>query len=183
MSARVYSSAVAVRAIRGTPAQPPRHIRNLKVLRPEIVAPLRHAVRLVDRKQGDGNLLKQPLKAVREQALRGDVQQVGGPREQSLLDAASFIGGKARVQIVGAKPVLFESENLVLHEGDQGRDHNADAGAQDRRDLVADGLAASGRHQHECVLPAHDAFDDFQLMGAERVVAVEFAEDVVRCQG
>ena len=162
------------------PGEPPRHLCDLEVLRPEVVAPLRYAVRLVDREQGDRDFLKQPLKSIRQQPLGRDVQQVRGAGQQPRFNAPGVGGGKAGVQIVGAQPVLLQSEDLVLHEGDQRRDHDADAGAQDRGDLIADGLAASGRHQHERVLPAHHPFDDVQLMGAERPVAVESAQDVVR---
>ena len=47
--------------------EPRRDLRDPQVLRPEVVAPLRHAVRLVDREQRDaragGDLLEQPCEA------------------------------------------------------------------------------------------------------------------------
>ena len=51
MSARVSASAVAVSAMRGTPAIALVQHRQRAVLGPEVVAPLAHAVRLVDREQ------------------------------------------------------------------------------------------------------------------------------------
>ncbi len=58
----------------GDIAESLRHLRNAQVLGPEIVPPLRHAVRLVDREQGNGDSLEQPLKAFGHQTLRGDIQ-------------------------------------------------------------------------------------------------------------
>ena len=52
-----------------------------------------------------------------------------------------------------------------------------DAGAHQRGDLVAQRLAAAGRHQHERVAAAADVLDDLGLLAAERVVA----EDAVQC--
>ncbi len=157
-----------------------RHLCNAQILRPEIVAPLRHAVRLVDREQGNGDSLKKSLKAFGQQALRGDIQKVDRPCDHPPFDASGLIRGEAGVQEIGAQAVLPQGLNLVLHQCDQGRDDQPHPRAQNRRDLVAKGLPAAGRHQHERVLSADHAFDDVQLMGAEGAVAVVFSEDIVR---
>jgi len=52
-------SAVAVSAIRGTPGKCFVQNRELDVLRPEIVPPLRHAMRFVDGEQRDLGLRQQ----------------------------------------------------------------------------------------------------------------------------
>ena len=44
-------------------------------------------------------------------------------------------------------------EYLVVHEGEEGRDHERDALADHRRQLVAQALPCPGRQQHEGVLP------------------------------
>ena len=46
-------------------------------------------------------------------------------------------------------PSWPQRRHLVLHQRDQRRDDDARARADQRGDLVADRLAAAGRHQHE----------------------------------
>ena len=74
------ASAVAVSAMRGTPGKRSREHRELQVLGPEVVAPLRHAVRLVDREQRDARgvaeLVEQAEERLGEQPLGRDVEQV-----------------------------------------------------------------------------------------------------------
>lgn len=49
--------------------------------------------------------------------------------------------------------------------------------AQQRRNLVAQRLAAAGRHQHEAIAAAGDVFDDFTLLAAKRGITKYFVED------
>ena len=57
-----------------------------------------------------------------------------------------------------------------------------DAGARpdQRRDLVAQRLAAAGRHEHERVAAADDVLDDLPLAAPERVVAEDPAQHLAR---
>ena len=64
-------------------------------------------------------------------------------------------------------PELRERVDLVLHQRDQRRDDDADAVAQERGDLVAQRLAAAGRHEHERVAARHHPLDDRLLRAAE----------------
>ena len=56
------------------------------------------------------------------------------------------------------------------------------AGAQQRRDLVAQRLAAAGGHQHQRVAAGDDMVDDLFLRAAEGGVAENVAENV-SCRG
>ena len=76
MSRRVGSSAVAVKAISGTPGKRFFEDRELLVFRTEIVTPLRNAVRLVNREQGQRRALEQTETARRHQPFRRDVEEV-----------------------------------------------------------------------------------------------------------
>ena len=53
------------------------------------------------------------------------------------------------------------------------------APAQQRRELIAERLAAAGRHQHEARRPARDALDDLALAGPERREAEHTPEGLV----
>ena len=59
ISLRVNSSAVAVSAIRGTSGNRSGDHREADIFRAKVVAPLRDAMRLVDRKQRDVGLAEQ----------------------------------------------------------------------------------------------------------------------------
>jgi hypothetical protein len=73
--------------------------------------------------------------------------------------------------------------HLVLHQGDEGRDHHARARPHQRGDLVAERLAAARRHEHERVAALHDAVDDGRLLAAERLVAEDPVQDLERGSG
>ena len=66
--------------------------------------------------------------------------------------------------------------DLVLHQRDERRDHDADAGSQQRRDLVAERLAAAGRHEDEAASPGGDVLDDLLLLRPERGEAEDVAQ-------
>jgi len=77
---------------------------------------------------------------------------------------------------------LAAGADLVVHQRDQGRDHHrhavAGALARDRRDLVAQRLAAARGHQHQRVAAVRHVVDDGGLGAAELVVAEDLVEDV-----
>ena len=76
---------------------------------------------------------------------------------------------------------LLESADLVVHQGDQrAHDHgHALVGlvADDRRDLVAQALAAAGGHEHQRIAAGDRVLDDRLLQAAERVVAEDLGEN------
>ena len=54
--------------------------------------------------------------------------------------------------------------HLILHQGYQGRDNNSDTVHQQRRQLVAQRLTATRRHQDESVLTIQQTLDDCFLI-------------------
>ena len=77
MSARVAASAVAVKA---TVCRSPNHFGRLhraerRIFGTEVVAPLRNAMRLVDRKHRDLGALEQIERLGLEQAFRRDIEE------------------------------------------------------------------------------------------------------------
>ena len=57
--------------------------------------------------------------------------------------------------------------HLVLHQGNEWRDDNAQTVHAQRRHLECDALAASCRHESQRVATGTNAFDDFTLNAAE----------------
>ncbi|OIQ83817.1 hypothetical protein GALL_343830 [mine drainage metagenome] len=149
---------------------------ELQVVGAEVVAPLGHAVSLVDGEQRDGPALEQ-VQGVRDpQALGREVEQVERAVEESALDAATFGEVLGRVEEPGPDTKSGQRIDLVLHEGDQRRDDDAGAGPDQCRDLVAQGLPAAGRHQDERVAPGDDGVDDLGLVATEVLVAEHAAQ-------
>ena len=133
----------------------------------EIVPPLRHAMRLVDRKQRDIGLSEQGEAARRQQPLGRDVEQIEVAGEQPPLDFRGFVKRQRRVQHRRVDAGLQQSRDLVAHQRDQRRHHDAAALAQQGRQLIAQRLAAAGRHQHQAVAALSHVPDDFLLRAAK----------------
>ena len=144
--------------------------RQPEVVRPEVVPPLGHAVRLVDREQRHLAPLEQPQRRVGPQPLRSQVQQVELAVQEGILDAAAGIRILGRVQEIRPHAEQPQRVDLVLHERDQRRDDHPGTVPDQRGDLVAQRLAAAGRHQRDRVPAAAQVLDDLLLLPAERAV-------------
>jgi hypothetical protein len=80
----------------------------------------------------------------------------------------------------GPQTELLQGIDLVLHEGDEGRDDDPDAVPAQGRNLVTERFPTTGRHEHKSVAPCDDMVDDFRLSIAEAVVAVNFQKNSQR---
>ena len=191
MSARVSASAVAVSAMRGTSAKRSCSTRQLEVVLAEVVAPLADAVRLVDREHREQAALVQRVElrqhARRRDALGRGVEQHEAAAHHLALDPRGRLAVERRVEEGGVHAGFLERADLVVHQRDQRADDDGDAVpgavAHDRRHLVAQALAAAGRHQHERVAAADDVLDDLFLRAAEGGVAEDLVEDPARGGG
>ncbi len=109
---------------------------------------------------------REPLdKLLAHQTLRGDIKEVqllAVKHGQHLPGLAALQGG---VVEVGLHAAFLQRIDLVLHQGNQGGDHNADTGPVQGRDLVAERFAAAGGHQDKSVLSADEPIDDLLLKG------------------
>jgi hypothetical protein len=153
---------------------------QLQVFRAEVVAPLRHAMRLVDREQGQLAVVEHVEQPVGQQPLGRDIQQVELARPHRPGDVARFAGRQGRVQRRGADAELAQRLDLVLHQRDQRRHHDAEARPHQRRHLVAQRLAAAGRHQHQRVAAGNHLGHDLGLLAAEGGIAEDVVQD---CKG
>ncbi|MCY1232693.1 hypothetical protein D9M72_452000 [compost metagenome] len=92
---------VARQRVCGCSQRDARHVREtfvqhrqLDVLRPEIMAPLRYAMRLVDGEQSDAGTLEQVEEARRHQPLGRNVEDLHPAGEQVALDGGCFRTGQ-----------------------------------------------------------------------------------------
>ena len=133
------------------------------ILRAEIVAPLRNAVRLVDGIERHLDLAQERNVVLLGERFGREVEQFGPAGQHILLHLIDRSPVERRVQEVGNSLVLAEGAHgidLILHQGDQRRDDDRHAVHQQRRQLVAKALAAAGGHQHERVLAGQHIADD-----------------------
>ena len=155
----VASVAVAVRATRGTPGNCSPRSPRVEVVGAEVVAPLRHAVGLVDRDDAQGAALQERARRRVREPLGGDVDEVELAREVRALDGRALRRRLGRVEVGGADAVGDERVDLVVHERDERADDEARALADERGDLVDQALAAAGRHEHDRVAAGDDLVD------------------------
>ena len=147
-----------------------------RVIGAEVVPPLADAVRLVDRQQGrldPRHHLDEPAAA---EPLRGDVDEVVPPR-LDLVNPRELLGRVERaVDQRGPDSPLRQGIDLVFHQGDERADDQGQAGQKERGQLVAEALAASGRHHAEDIALPQDLFDHLALTRPEPLQAEALAE-------
>ena len=156
---------------------------ELEVVGPEVVAPLRDAVRLVDGEEGDLRGLELGEEALVVEALRGDVEQSQTAVAQPVRDVPGLVGTEARVEARGIHSPAGEEVDLVLHQRDQRRDDDRHAVEHERRELVAEALAAAGREDGQRRAAGEQRLDDLLLAGAEGVEAEPLREDIGGARG
>ena len=154
---------------------------ELQVFRAEIVAPLRDAVRFVDGEQGQlagfGERVEHGQRAVEQQAFRGDVDEVELAAEDRLFDRLRFAPVEGGVEAGGLDAELGQRIDLVLHQGDEGRNDHGAARAEQGGNLVAQALAAAGGHENQGIAAAGDMADDLGLFAAKGRVAEDVTQD------
>ena len=112
--------------------------------------------------------------------LRGDIEQVELAVAERPFDRAGLARRQGGIERGGAHPGLAQRVDLVLHQRDQRRDDDPDPRPQQRGQLVAQRLAAAGRHQHERVAAGGDVLDDLLLLAAEARIAEDAAQQAER---
>ncbi len=142
-----------------------------EVLGPEVVPPLGDAVSLVDREECQRHGVEQLEEARRDQPFGRDVDQIELAPAEALLDIVRLARGLRRVQVRRGHAILLERRDLVAHQRDERRDHDARPGQVERRQLVADRLAGAGRHHDQGIAALFDRGDRFALEAAEDLEA------------
>ena len=149
-----------------------------QVVRPEIVAPLADAVRLVDGKEGDAAAAHEAHAP--RQALRCQVEELQLSARKRLHDAVVLLARVGGDERGGRNPVRGELRHLVAHQRDQRRDDDGEPLPHQGRKLVAERLAPAGRHDGEHVAARLDRPHDLLLPGPEGVVAEGLLENRMR---
>ena len=161
----------------GRPAEPVDRLAQRQVLGAEVVAPLAHAMRLVDNEQVD----HRGFQAVDElgvgQALGRRVDELLPPCLDCLLDLAKLGGRERAVDRRDLDPALVQGVGLVLHQGDQRTDDHRRPLQRQGGQLEAEALARAGRHDHQRVAPLQRRADGPLLTRPEPSEPEMFPQD------
>ena len=153
---------------------------HLEIVRPEVVAPLAHAMRLVDGQQAHLEPAQEALERLGVQRFGRDVEELQPPARGLGADGLFLLLGQRRVVEGRRDPELLERIDLVLHQRDERRYDECHALEAQRRHLVAKRLAATGRHEDQAGLAGEDVLDDLGLPPAEGRIAEGALEDLER---
>ena len=114
------------------------------------------------------------------EALGSDVEQAQIAAAEAVGDVAQLVEREARVDARGRHAERLERVDLILHERDQRRDDDRDAVEHQRRQLVAEALARSGREDGERAAAREQRLDHLGLPRAEAGEAEALAEHALR---
>ena len=148
-----------------------QELGDLQIAGAEVLSPLGDAVGLVHGHQRDGNFPGESGKPLAAQALRRDIQQLVGPLIGPAVHQPDLVRGQRTVEVGGVHPSLPQGGHLVLHQRDEGGDHQSDPGQHQSGDLVTQGFSAPGGHDPQNVPPGEDRPDQPLLPRTEAVIA------------
>ena len=161
-------------------------LANLQVSGAKILAPLAHAVRLVNGHErhanaaGTRSLLRKGQKTRLEQALGRHVHKLVAALARPLEHGVLLGRSKTGVEIAGSCTRREQRTGLVFHKRQQRTHHKGDAGQHERGHLVANGLAGARGHNTQRIATGKDRIDHAVLPRAKRGVAKIGAERVER---
>ena len=96
-----------------------REKAELAIFGAEVVAPLRHAMRLVDGEQRDLGVGQHVERAILHEPLRRDVEQLQRAGLDAVLDVQNLLPGQRRIEEGGFDAGFQQRVDLVLHQRDQ----------------------------------------------------------------
>ena len=156
--------------------QPSTKPRDLEVVRPKIMTPLGDAVRLIHR---DHRHIPAPhpfAKPLVGQPLGRDVQNPDPTTVQIPVQISQTLGIHRRIQPRRRNPPPRQRFDLILHQGNQWRNDQGQTLKRKRRQLIAQGLAATGRKNRQHRPTRHQRHDDLSLTSPQRLVAEIFPQ-------
>ncbi len=131
--------------------------------------PLRDAVGFVHCEQGDTKLSERLLKSLVVEAFGSDEEELDRFRAKLRHHLSIFARGETGVEPRGRNAARCEVVQLVLHQGDERRDHQREPIEHQGRKLIAQRLARTGRKNRRGRMPGDEMGDDRFLPGKERV--------------
>ena len=108
---------------------------------------------------------------VRVQTFRRNIEEFVITEDAVFKCSENFLPCHAGVYGKGFDATFAEVLHLVLHQGDERSNDNANPFLGESRHLKGDGLTASGRHEPQCIFAFADTGNDLLLQVAEGVIS------------
>ena len=106
------------------------HRAKRRIFRPEIMAPLRDAMRLVDRQERDLGALEQIERIRTHQPLRRDIDEAQFAARQAIEHRAVFVRIVGGIERRRGNAIAAQLRDLIAHQRDQRRHHDGKAVAR-----------------------------------------------------
>ncbi len=136
------------------------------------MSPLGDAVRFVNGKVGNRNLLEPIDRVSAREALRREIKETELASNRFDCDLRLIACTHRTIEHARRNPHLRQLRKLVLHQSDERRDHDHGAAFQHRRrQLIAERLASAGGHHDASVAAAKQTVDDALLQRPKGIVA------------
>ena len=127
------------------------HLAERRIFGAKIVAPLRNAMRLVDRQKRNLGALEELDRLGSHQPFGRNIDETQFTARNSL-EHRPVLGGVVRgIEGRRGDAIAAQLRDLIAHQRNQRRHHDGQAVAEQRRKLVAQRLAAAGRHDRQHV--------------------------------
>ena len=143
---------------------------------PEVVSPLADAVRFVDHHDLRRISPEKVSEGFRLKPFRRNIEQFEVAQVHVAQDLVLFRRRDRRVDAGGRDPFPAQGVHLVLHQGDQRRDHDSVSVLQQNRQLVAERLPRPGRHDDAEVFAGMNLLYNLLLVvqkGVEAEIALQ----------
>ena len=181
---RKFGDDVLTRALVGRRGErDARHAREtlgenfeLPVLGAEVVAPLRDAMRFVDREDCNVAALEEAKRALLHETFRRNIEKIEPASRELTLDLVLRRAILCRVEKRRLDAEIAQRIDLILHQRDQRRDDDAGARPDKSGDLIAQRFAAAGRHQRQTIAAAQEGRDDIALQRPKAFVPKDVFE-------
>ena len=147
---------------------------DIAVLGAEVVSPLRDTVCLIDSIERDMERREELQVLLFIKRFRSHIQQLRAPAVHVIHHPVDGSPVERRVEKVGQTVFLCQAIDdiyLVFHQCDQRRHDNSRSIHDQRWQLIAQALAATGRHQHKGVVSRHKITDNRFLVALEMIKA------------
>ena len=156
------------------------NLADAQIARPKVMSPLADAVRFVHREQRDADVAQLLGQLAEGKPFRREVEELGLAAQHAAHAIADFSARQRAVDERRRDAALHQRVDLVLHQGDQRRDHHREPGQHQRRNLIAQRLSAARRQDDHRVPAGQHRLDRARLSGAKLVVAEMLLQDGAR---
>ncbi len=147
-----------------------------QVIGPEIVAPFGNAVGFVHGKKRNIQRFEPLDKILRVESLWRDVEQVQFVFSQSGVNFVTFLHRNRAVLRGGPESVCPGGVDLILHQRNERRNHDANAVEEMGGKLIAERFTTARGHDGKDIFSRENGTDNFFLMIAERMEAENVGE-------